>query len=92
MHPNGYWENDGSGYLLKYRGSVWPIILLSQLGAKADLDSRIAAACIRYLDEALTPLGQISSSGPPSIAFRGISWQPCSILDILVHVKTMDLS
>lgn len=66
MHPDGYWENDGPGYLPKYRSSVWSIILLSQLGAKAELDSRITAACSRYLDNAMTPGGQISSSGPPS--------------------------
>jgi hypothetical protein len=66
MHPDGYWVKEGPGYLPKYRSSVWSIILLSQLGAKADYDPRIATACCRYLDEVMNPGGQISSSGPPS--------------------------
>lgn len=66
MHPDGYWENDGPGYLPKYRSSAWSIILLAQLGAKADMDPRIPAACNHYLDRAMSSNGQISSTGPPS--------------------------
>ena len=66
MHPDGYWENDGPGYLPKYRSSAWSIILLSQLGAKAELDPRIPKACSRYLDKAISPYGHISTNGPPS--------------------------
>ena len=66
MHPDGFWDNDGPGYLPKYRSSVWSIILLSQLGAKAELDQRISAACSSYLDRALTKNGQITSNGVPS--------------------------
>jgi len=66
MHPDGYWENDGPGYLPKYRSSAWSIILLAQLGANVELDTRIATACSRYLDKAMTTEGQISSSGTPS--------------------------
>ena len=66
MHPDGFWENDGPGYLPKYRSSAWSIILLSQLGAKADQDPQIARACSRYLDEAISPKGHISSNGAPS--------------------------
>lgn len=66
MHPGGYWENDDSGYLPKYRGSVWSIILLSQLGANVHFDPRISEACSHYLDNAMSANGQISISGPPS--------------------------
>ena len=66
MHPDGYWENDDSGYLPKYRSSAWSIILLSQLGAKAKVDPKISAACSHYLDNAMSPNGQISTSGSPS--------------------------
>ena len=66
MHPDGYWEKDGPGYLPKYRSTVWSLILLAQLGAKADSDHRINTACQYYLDSALTTNGQISSNGPPS--------------------------
>jgi hypothetical protein len=66
MHSQGYWENDDHGYLPKYRSSVWSLILLSQLGAKAAMDARISTACARYLDKAMSKNGQISSTGPPS--------------------------
>ena len=66
MHPDGYWERDGPGYLPKYRSTVWSLILLAQLGAKVDNDDRIRTACQRYLDSALSSNGHISSNGPPS--------------------------
>ena len=66
MHPEGYWEENNSGYLPKYRSAVWSIILLSQLGASVEFDPRIRKACQHYLDRALTENGQFSSSGPPS--------------------------
>jgi len=66
MHPDGYWEKDGSGYLPKYRSAVWSLILLGQLGASVEFDPRIHKACQHYLDNALTDNGQISSTGPPS--------------------------
>ena len=65
MHPDGYWEKEGAGYLPKYRSTVWSLILLAQLGAKANQDIRIKQACDYYLDHAITPNGQISSSGTP---------------------------
>lgn len=66
MRPEGYWVNDDHGYLPKYRSSVWSLILLSQLGAKVDMDPRISLACDRYLDKAMSASGQISATGPPS--------------------------
>jgi len=66
MHPDGYWEKDGPGYLPKYRSTVWALILLAQLGAKVGNDKRIEIACQRYLDSSLSENGQISSKGPPS--------------------------
>jgi hypothetical protein len=66
LHPDGYWEVDGPGYLPKYRGSAWSIISLSQLGASAQHDPRIQLACEHYLDQAMAEGGQISTKGPPS--------------------------
>ena len=45
MHPEGYWEEPGPGYLPKYRSTVWSIILLGQLGASIDMEERIRIAC-----------------------------------------------
>ena len=66
LHPDGYWDNDGPGYLPKYISTAWSLILLSQLGASVEFDKRIAPACQRYLDLALSINGQISSNGRPS--------------------------
>ena len=44
QHPTGYWEKPGAGYATKYRGTVWQLIFLDQLGADA-ADRRVRAAC-----------------------------------------------
>ena len=31
--PGGHWEKPGPGYATKYRGTVWQLIFLDQLGA-----------------------------------------------------------
>lgn len=68
MHPEGWWEKPGPGYGPKYRSTVWALILLGQLGASAFEDRRVGIACRYYLDQALTPGGQLSAmaSGAPS--------------------------
>ena len=33
MHPDGFWEQPGPGYLPKYHSTVWSVITLAQLGA-----------------------------------------------------------
>lgn len=33
--PAGWWEKPGPGYATKYRGTVWQLIFLDQLGADA---------------------------------------------------------
>ena len=66
MHPDGYWELPGPGYLPKYRSTVWALILLAQLGAHIEMDDRITKAANYYLENALTPNGQISTNNAPS--------------------------
>lgn len=66
MHPAGYWEQEGPGYNPKYRSTVWSLILLAQLGASIEMDERIKTAVRVFLDNTMTPLGQISASGTAS--------------------------
>jgi hypothetical protein len=66
MVTEGYWVEPGPGYNPKYRSTVWSIILLSQLGASATQDERIAHACAYLLDHALTAGGHFTTSGSPS--------------------------
>jgi hypothetical protein len=65
QHPDGYWVEPGPGYYPKYRGSVWQVIFLAQLGADGR-DARVRAACDYLLDHALSRLGGFSTSGNPS--------------------------
>jgi hypothetical protein len=63
MDPGGYWCAPGAGYGPKYRGTVWSLIALAQLGARCSMDERIARACAYLLEHALAPGGQFSTSG-----------------------------
>jgi hypothetical protein len=66
MNKEGYWVEPGPGYNPKYRSTVWSVILLAQLGASIEEDSRIPKACGYLLDQALTNSGQFTASGAPS--------------------------
>jgi hypothetical protein len=66
MHPEGYWEQPGAGYYPKYTGTGWSVIMLSQLGASANMDERIEKACAYLLENNLTQGGQFSVNGTPS--------------------------
>ncbi len=66
MNELGYWVKPGAGYNPKYRSTVWSIILLAQLGARASEDRRIRQACTYLVDHTLTEGGQFSTNGSPS--------------------------
>lgn len=65
MHPVGYWEEPGPGYLPKYRSTVWSLILLAQLGAQIDHDPRIRTACTYLMENAYNEIGIFTSTGTP---------------------------
>ncbi len=62
MDETGFWAEPGPGYYPKYRGSVWSVIALAQLGASIHEDARVARACAYLLDHALAPGGQFSTN------------------------------
>lgn len=66
MEPEGYWIKEGAGYSPKYRGTVWSLIMLSQLGAVAQMDPRIEQACAYLFDNALASQGRFGYNGRPS--------------------------
>jgi hypothetical protein len=66
MDKEGYWVKPGAGYLPKYTGTVWSVIMLAQLGASIDADKRIATACAYVLEHSLTKHGQFTATGSPS--------------------------
>jgi len=80
MHPDGFWEEPGPGYLPKYRSTVWSLILLGQLGASVDQDARIETACHYLMDHAYNSTGQFSSNGPPSGTIDCLQGNLCAAL------------
>jgi hypothetical protein len=62
QHPDGYWEKPGPGYATKYRGTVWQLIFLDQLGADPD-DERVRRACGYVLAHNPTSNGGFGMSG-----------------------------
>jgi hypothetical protein len=60
MDEAGFWAEPGLGYRPTYRGTIWTIIMLAQLGASAEEDGRIVRACAYVLDNALATEGRFS--------------------------------
>jgi len=62
QHPDGFWEKPGPGYATKYRGTVWQLIFLEQLGADP-ADERVRAACEYVLGHSQASSGGFGASG-----------------------------
>lgn len=65
QNPGGYWEKSSSFYLPKYKGTVWSLSILAELGADGN-DERIKQTCEYILENS-----QHRESG----AFSHISYQ-----------------
>jgi hypothetical protein len=85
MAPEGYWEQPGAGYYPKYRGSVWSLLTLAQLGASVHKDARIARACNYIMDHSFTSGGQFTISGAPSTTVDCLQGNLCWALLELDH-------
>jgi len=62
QNPSGYWEKPGPGYATKYRGTVWQLMFLDQLGADP-ADARIRVACEYVLAHTQATVGGFLASG-----------------------------
>lgn len=62
QHLEGYWERPGAGYATKYRGTVWQLIFLDQLGADPS-DERVRRACEYVLAHSVASSGGFAASG-----------------------------
>ncbi len=75
QRSEGFWVKPGPGYAPKYRGTVWQVIFLDQLGADGR-DTRVQAACEYVLSHSQTETGGFAASGsekfppPPSGAIH----------------------
>jgi hypothetical protein len=63
--PEGYWEKPGEGYYPKYRGTVWSIIYLAQLGADPAAP-RVRAGGEYLLANARAASGVFTLTGTPA--------------------------
>jgi len=91
MDDSGYWVEAGPGYYPKYRGSVWSILMLNQLGASIALDERIQRACSHMLENALTENGQFNTSGTPSSTADCLQGNLCgAMLDLGIRDPRLD--
>lgn len=61
----GHWEKPGPGYYPKYRGTVWSMIYLAQLGADP-ADSHIRAGGDTLLSQAIASTGSFTYTGTPA--------------------------
>ena len=80
LQPAGYWVKPGPGYHAKYRGSVWAITLLAQLGASPASEPRLDVAINYLLEQALTPQGQFSMTGAPADTIDCLQGNLCNAL------------
>jgi hypothetical protein len=64
QHPDGYWQRPGGGYG-KYRGTVWQIMLLGELGADPS-DERVRRGCDYLLGHSLASNGGFSFNNSPT--------------------------
>ncbi len=80
MDKQGYWKKPGAGYYPKYTGTVWSVILLSQLGADIASDKRIATACHYLLAHALTENGLFTMNGLASGTIDCLQGNLCAAL------------
>lgn len=62
QEPEGFWVKPGPGYSPKYRGTVWQLIFLDQLGADG-ADARVRAACDYVLSHTQTENGGFGAWG-----------------------------
>lgn len=59
QQPDGFWVKPGSGYSPKYRGTVWQVIFLADLGADA-ADERVRRGCEYLLSHSIAANGAFS--------------------------------
>lgn len=62
QQPDGHWEGPDRFYTDKYRGTVWTLLILAELGADG-ADERVHAACEALLRDAQDPQSGGFSTG-----------------------------
>ena len=79
QHPDGYWVKPGHGYGPKYRGTVWSLIYLAQLGADGG-ETHVRAGGEYVLGHTAASTGSFSFTGTPSGALYCLNGNLCAAL------------
>jgi len=79
QNPAGYWVKPGTGYYPKYRGTVWQIIFLAQLGADGT-DPRVSAGCDYLLNHSRARDRGFSIDGRPGGVIQCLQGNLCAAL------------
>jgi hypothetical protein len=69
QYPDGYWVKPGPGYSPKYRGTVWQVLFLAQLGADGR-DERVHLAVEYVLNHTQAASGAFAYNGQPNGAIH----------------------
>lgn len=64
QNPEGHWRQSGGGYR-KYQGTVWQIMLLSELGVDPN-DERVQRGCEYLLSHSIASNGGFAASNTNS--------------------------
>ena len=64
QYPAGYWIKPGNYYSPAYRGTLWQVIFLADLGADP-ADERVRRGCEYVLDHSIAANGAFSIRQPP---------------------------
>ena len=93
QEPPGFWQKPGPGYATKYRGTVWQVIFLEQLGADPG-DERVQRACDYVLSHSQAQSGGFGASGaigaaqpPPSAVIHCLNG---NLLRALIGLGRLD--
>ena len=78
MDEAGFWAKPGPGYNPKYRGTVWSLITLAQLGAHVSCDERIGQGCSYVMDHSFREGGRFTMRGTPSSAIDCLQGNLCA--------------
>jgi hypothetical protein len=96
QHPDGYWVKPGSGYAPKYRGTVWQIILLAELGlvlreveGVGPSDERVRRGCEYLLNHGIAANGAFSAYKKP-VPSGSIHCLNGNLLHALLHLGYAD--
>lgn len=84
QEPEGYWEKPGGGYG-KYRGTVWQIMFLAEMGAAPD-DARVRRGCEYVLTHTVASSGGFACSNTKPVPSSVLHCLNGNLLEALLRL------